>query len=127
MTQTVDFLFTNAHVLTMDENLNQYNPGAIAVNGDSIVAVGPEFEISKEYSGKEIIDCGRRILMPGLINAHTHVPMNSSARPSRRLAARCVADGLYDAGRTPIRITGICPAWNIHRLRRINSERRHHI
>ena len=75
MTKTVDFLFTNAHVLTMDEKLNQYNPGAVAVNGDSIVAVGPEFEISKEYSGNDTIDCGRRILMPGLINAHTHVPM----------------------------------------------------
>jgi len=75
MTKTVDFLFTNAHVLTMDEKLNQYNPGAVAVNGDSIVAVGPEFEISKEYSGNDTIDCGRKILMPGLINAHTHVPM----------------------------------------------------
>ena len=81
MTQTVDFLFTNAHVLTMDEKMNQYNPGAVAVNGDSIIAVGPEFEISKEYSGKEIIDCGRRILMPGLINAHTHVPMTLLPRP----------------------------------------------
>ncbi len=77
MTTTVDLLLTNAHVLTMDENLNQYNPGAVAVNGDSIVAVGPEFEISKEYSGNETIDCSRKILMPGLINAHTHVPMNS--------------------------------------------------
>ena len=75
MTKIVDFLFTNAHILTMDEKLNQYNPGAVAVNGDSIVAVGPEFEISEEYSGKETINCGRKILMPGLINAHTHVPM----------------------------------------------------
>ena len=117
MTTIVDLLLTNAHVLTMDENLNQYNPGAVAVNGDSIVAVGPEFEISKEYSGNEAVDCSRKILMPGLINAHTHVPMNSSARPRRRLTARCLADGLYDAGRTPIRITGICRARNIHRLR----------
>ncbi len=75
MTKIVDFLFINAHVLTMDEKLNQYNPGAVAINGDSIVAVGHEFEISEEYSGKETIDCGRKILMPGLINAHTHVPM----------------------------------------------------
>ncbi len=40
MTKTVDFLLTNAHVLTMDEEFNQYNSGAIAVQGDSIVAVG---------------------------------------------------------------------------------------
>jgi 5-methylthioadenosine/S-adenosylhomocysteine deaminase len=70
-----DILLTNAHVLTMDEYLNQYNPGALAVVGDSIAAVGPEPEIRKEYSGKETIDCGGKVLMPGLINAHTHVPM----------------------------------------------------
>jgi 5-methylthioadenosine/S-adenosylhomocysteine deaminase len=77
MTQQVDTLFINAHVLTMDENFSQYLPGAVAVNGDSIVAVGPEEEIKKEYAARaqETIDCNRKILMPGLINAHTHVPM----------------------------------------------------
>lgn len=75
MTQTVDTLFTNAVVLTMDEFLTQYDPGAVAVRGDSIVAVGPEADLKKEYSAKEVIDCGGKILMPGLVNAHTHVPM----------------------------------------------------
>jgi len=75
MTKIADILFTNAHVLTMDEKMNQYNPGAVAVTGGSIAAVGPEFEMEEEYSAQERIDCGRRILMPGLINAHTHVPM----------------------------------------------------
>ena len=75
MTQTVDTLFINAIVLTMDRNLNQYDPGAVAVKGDSIVAVGKEAEIKNEYSANEIIDCKGRVLMPGLINAHTHVPM----------------------------------------------------
>ncbi len=74
MTQ-VDILLRNAHVLTMDETLTQYNRGAVAIHGDSIVAVGPEDEIEKEYSGKETIDCKGKILMPGLINAHTHAPM----------------------------------------------------
>jgi 5-methylthioadenosine/S-adenosylhomocysteine deaminase len=75
MTQKVDTLFINAIVLTMDEKLTQYDPGAVAVKGDSIVAVGAEAELKKEYSAKEIIDCGGKILMPGLVNAHTHVPM----------------------------------------------------
>ena len=75
MTQNIDTLFTNAIVLTMDEKLTQYDPGALAVNGDSIVAVGFEADLKKEYSAKETIDCGGKILMPGLINAHTHVPM----------------------------------------------------
>ncbi|MBK9927366.1 MAG: amidohydrolase family protein [Anaerolineales bacterium] len=75
MTQQVDTLFLNAHILTMDETLKQYLPGALAVKGDSIVAVGPEAEIKKEYSGVETIDCKGSVLMPGLVNAHTHVPM----------------------------------------------------
>jgi 5-methylthioadenosine/S-adenosylhomocysteine deaminase len=75
MTQQVNTLFVNALILTMDENFNQYRPGAVAVKGDSIVAVGPEEEIKKEFSAQETIDCDGKILMPGLINAHTHVPM----------------------------------------------------
>ncbi len=48
MTQKVDTLFINAIVLTMDEKLTQYDPGALAVKGDSIVAVGSEAELKKE-------------------------------------------------------------------------------
>src|SRR4030095_2727629 len=75
MTQQVDTLLTNALVLTMDENLTQYSPGAVAVKGDSIIAVGNEDEIKEEYSAPKTIDCNHKVLMPGLINAHTHVPM----------------------------------------------------
>ena len=75
MPQPVDILLTNAHVLSMDESLSQYDPGALAVRGDSIVAVGPEADIKKEYAAKETFDCCGKILMPGLVNAHTHVPM----------------------------------------------------
>ena len=73
--KTTDILLVNAHILTMDEKMNQYNPGAIAISGDSIVAIGPEAEIKKGYAGKETVDCRGSLLMPGLINAHTHVPM----------------------------------------------------
>ncbi|HSG43271.1 MAG TPA: amidohydrolase family protein [Anaerolineales bacterium] len=75
MTQQVDTLFINAHILTMDEHLTQHTSGALAVTGDNIVAVGPEDEIKKEYTAQEIMDCKGKILMPGLVNAHTHVPM----------------------------------------------------
>ena len=75
MTQKADTLFTNAIVLTMDGKLNQYDPGGVVVKGDSIIAVGPEAEITKEYTADEVIDCGGKVLMPGLVNAHTHVPM----------------------------------------------------
>ena len=75
MAQSADILLFNAHVLTMDDNMNQYRLGAVVVKGDSILAVGLESELKALYTAKELIDCGGKILMPGLINAHTHIPM----------------------------------------------------
>jgi 5-methylthioadenosine/S-adenosylhomocysteine deaminase len=75
MTQIADILFINAHVLTMDDDMKQYRPGAVVVKGDSILAVGLETEIKAQYSAGQVVDCGGKILMPGLVNAHTHVPM----------------------------------------------------
>jgi 5-methylthioadenosine/S-adenosylhomocysteine deaminase len=71
----VDVLLTNAHVLTMDDDMHQFLPGAVAIAGDAIVAVGEEGKIKSSYTAKQDLDCGGRVVMPGLINAHTHVPM----------------------------------------------------
>jgi len=75
MSKPADVLLTNAIVLTMDENFNQYEPGAVAIKGKEILAVGPEADIKANYNAKETIDCQGKVLMPGLVNAHTHVPM----------------------------------------------------
>ena len=75
MTAEIDLLLTNAIVLTMDPGLTQYEKGALAIQGDSIVAVGNETDLRKVYTAREIFDCGGKVLMPGLVNAHTHVPM----------------------------------------------------
>ena len=65
-------LLTNAVVLTMDPQFTVHRPGAVAITGDAIVAVGPG---ALAYQAAETIDCGGRVVMPGLVNAHTHVPM----------------------------------------------------
>jgi 5-methylthioadenosine/S-adenosylhomocysteine deaminase len=75
MTQLADIILTNALVLTMDEQLNQFEPGAVAVSGTNIVAVGMENDIKQSHTSGLMIDCGGKVLMPGLVNAHTHVPM----------------------------------------------------
>ncbi len=75
MNQIADLLLTNAIVLTMDEDMNLYEPGAVAIQGDSILAVGYEAELRNKFSVKEVIDCASKVLMPGLINAHTHAAM----------------------------------------------------
>jgi 5-methylthioadenosine/S-adenosylhomocysteine deaminase len=71
----VDTILTNAIVLTMDADYQIFEPGAVALQGDSIIAVGPAEAINAAYTAGETIDCCRKVLMPGLINAHTHVPM----------------------------------------------------
>jgi 5-methylthioadenosine/S-adenosylhomocysteine deaminase len=73
--KTVDTLIYNAHVLTMDEQLDQFPGGALAIDGDTIVAVGPQAQVRADFQARQDIDGGGKILMPGLINAHTHVPM----------------------------------------------------
>lgn len=73
--QTVDWILKNAVVVTMDPGERVLNPGAVAVSGDSIVAVGPEAEILQGYTARQTLDAAGKTLIPGLINAHTHVPM----------------------------------------------------
>lgn len=73
--EPVDVLLTNAHVLTMDQQMRSYEQGAVAVTGESIVAVGDEADLKKTYTAAQTIDCAGKVLMPGLVNAHTHVPM----------------------------------------------------
>lgn len=73
--RTADLLLTNAIVLTMDDELSAFEPGAVALQGETILAAGPEAELLKKYRSAETVDCGGKVLMPGLVNAHTHVPM----------------------------------------------------
>lgn len=73
--QTADLILKNAIVLTMDDAFRTYEPGALAIRGDTILAVGPENEILTQYTSLQAIDCQGKVLLPGLINAHTHVPM----------------------------------------------------
>jgi 5-methylthioadenosine/S-adenosylhomocysteine deaminase len=71
----VDLLVTGGLVVTMDSGRVIYNDGAVAVKGDTIVAVGPSAEIAATYKGSATIDARGKLVMPGLINGHTHVPM----------------------------------------------------
>jgi 5-methylthioadenosine/S-adenosylhomocysteine deaminase len=72
MPATCDILLTNATVLTMDPQFTVHRASAVAIAGDSIAAVGPG---APAYEAATTIDCGGRVVMPGLVNAHTHVPM----------------------------------------------------
>ncbi|MDL1975566.1 MAG: amidohydrolase [Deltaproteobacteria bacterium] len=71
----VDILIQNGTVVTMDEDLSCYSPGAVAVCGDIIVEAGAEESVLDRFEGKKVIDAHGGIIMPGLINAHTHAAM----------------------------------------------------
>ena len=75
MTETVDILLRGGTVVTMNDKYDVYEDGAVAIRGDSIVAVGPTEEIVRAYRAEETIDCADSVIMPGLVNAHTHIPM----------------------------------------------------
>src|SRR5262245_45709885 len=68
-----DVLLTNAVVVTMDDQFTVHRGGAVAIGGDSILAVGPD---AVAYTAPDVVDCRGRVVMPGLINAHTHAPMS---------------------------------------------------
>jgi len=74
MSTSCDLLLTNAIVLTLDEAFTTYNPGIVAITQENIIAVGPA-TLAAEYVPRETVDCGGKVVMPGLVNAHTHVPM----------------------------------------------------
>ena len=59
----------------MDANRAIIDDGAIAVKGDTILAVGPQAEIESRYAAAQTIDARGRLVLPGFINGHTHVPM----------------------------------------------------
>jgi len=67
-----DLLLTNAHVVTLDDLFTVHPLGSVAVAGRTILAVG---DVATEYEPAETIDCKGRVVMPGLVNAHTHAPM----------------------------------------------------
>jgi 5-methylthioadenosine/S-adenosylhomocysteine deaminase len=73
--QKADLLVTNGIVLTMDGTRSIIHNGAIAVSGDTIVAVGPRAEIESAYEAATTIDARGGLILPGFINGHTHVPM----------------------------------------------------
>ncbi len=73
--QNVDILLINGWLVAMDDQMNVYPDGAVAIKNDLIEAVGPSAEIEAAYQATTVIDCRDCIISPGLINAHTHAPM----------------------------------------------------
>jgi 5-methylthioadenosine/S-adenosylhomocysteine deaminase len=70
-----DILVLGGIVVTMDERRTILTDGALALRGDSIVALGPRTQIAGAYRAATIVDATGCLVIPGLIDAHTHIPM----------------------------------------------------
>lgn len=71
----VDILIEGGRVVLMDDADTVIPEGVVAVDGDSIVAAGPLAEIRERYLGRNRIVAPASLIMPGLVNGHTHAAM----------------------------------------------------
>lgn len=71
----VSLVVTGGTVITMDGQRRVLAPGAVAIDGEKIVAVDTPQEIARRYKAKDTIRADGAVVMPGLINTHGHAPM----------------------------------------------------
>ncbi len=74
--QPVDLIVAGDLALLMDEAGTVIQNGAVAIDDGLIVAMGRASEIKGTYRAEELIAGDGRVLMPGLINGHTHAAMS---------------------------------------------------
>ncbi len=73
-TPQYDLLILGGTIVTMDTDRNVIEDGAIAIKDHKIVTIGKASNM-KNIRAKETIDARGKVIIPGLINTHTHVPM----------------------------------------------------
>ncbi|MCX7640431.1 MAG: amidohydrolase [Pyrinomonadaceae bacterium] len=73
--QPADLLIFGGTVVTMNQNREIIEDGAIAIKNGNIVAVGKSSKLRSLYKAKLTINASGRVVIPGLINTHTHIPM----------------------------------------------------
>jgi 5-methylthioadenosine/S-adenosylhomocysteine deaminase len=73
--EEVDLAIENAQIITMDAEWSSWQTGTLLVRGGEIIALGPDSLLKGTYEAKKVIDGRDKILLPGLVNAHTHLPM----------------------------------------------------
>ena len=69
-----DMVLTGGKVLTVDSNNTYFEEGAVAISGSEIIAVGTVADLAG-IEATERIDARGKLIMPGLVNAHNHMPM----------------------------------------------------
>ncbi|MEY8338076.1 amidohydrolase family protein [Lachnospiraceae bacterium 62-35] len=93
----LDTIIHGGTVITMEEpGLGIIDRGAIGIKGNQIEVVGPEDEIMKTYMAHRYIDGKNKVIMPGLIDAHTH-SMDAAVRGLAQDMEEWMQRGIYPA------------------------------
>ena len=71
----VDLIIKGGTVVTMDGSRRVIENGGVAIKGGRIVEVDDTADIDRKYAAREVINAAGKVVIPGLINGHTHVPM----------------------------------------------------
>jgi 5-methylthioadenosine/S-adenosylhomocysteine deaminase len=74
--KSVDLIISGGTIVTMNAEKRLIENGAVAVEKDKIVAVGTANEISRRFLARQTINARNKVIIPGLINTHTHIPMS---------------------------------------------------
>ncbi|GHD19425.1 hypothetical protein GCM10007052_27890 [Halioglobus japonicus] len=70
-----DLIVYGDYVLTMTPEQDLIEDGAVVINGDRIIAVGKRGDIDSQFVASRTLSGAGKVLMPGLINGHTHTAM----------------------------------------------------
>jgi 5-methylthioadenosine/S-adenosylhomocysteine deaminase len=73
--EPADLLISGGSVLTLDASDTVVAGGAVAIRGGRILAVGPRRPIERRYRARRTVDASGHLVLPGLVNAHTHAAM----------------------------------------------------
>ena len=71
----IDLIVEGDHVVTMDAAMTVIENGAVAIDDGVIIAVGSADEIAATYEARQTLAGDNRIVMPGLVNGHSHAAM----------------------------------------------------
>jgi len=73
--ERVDLLVLGGTIVTMDATRRIIDDGGIAIKAGRIVAIGARNEIERTYAARNRVNAAGKLVTPGLINGHTHIPM----------------------------------------------------
>ena len=73
--ESVDLLVLGGTIVTMNNARDVIEDGGLAVKGGRIVAIGSRAQIESRYTARQRINSVGKLITPGLINGHTHIPM----------------------------------------------------